>query len=116
MKTRWIRKAAAFAVLAVVAAGVVGFVVMGLWNWLAPALFGGRTIDFWQALGLFVLARVLLGGLRRGGHHGDWRGRFGARWATMSEEERSRVRAAMRGRCGHAAPSDATEPRQQPQA
>jgi len=116
MKPRWIRKIAAFALLAVLAAGIAGLVVMALWNWLVPALFGGHAIDFWQALGLLVLARVLVGGLRRGGHPGHWRGRFAARWADMSDEERARVRAAMQGRCGHRTGDQAAAARQQPQA
>jgi hypothetical protein len=115
MKARWIKRVAAFAVFAVVAAGVFGLVVMALWNWLVPALFGGRAIDFWQALGLFVLARLLVGGLRRGGHHGHWRGRFAARWAEMSDDERARVRTAMQRRCGHRGRDDAPTPREQPQ-
>jgi len=115
MKARWIRKVAAFAVLAVLAAGVVGLVVMALWNWLVPALFGGRAIDFWQALGLLVLARLLVGSLRRG-HHGHWRGRFAARWAEMSDEERARVRVSMQRRCGHRGGDESPPAREQPQA
>ena len=33
-----------------------GEVVMHLWNWLLPPLFGWHTLTFWQALGLLVLA------------------------------------------------------------
>ena len=53
---------------------------MGLWNWLAPDLFGGRPIDFWQALGLFALGRLLVGGLRGGGGRPHWRHRMAERW------------------------------------
>lgn len=35
--------------------------VMWLWNWLVPDIFGLQSIDFWQALGLSLLARVLFG-------------------------------------------------------
>ena len=50
-----------------------GLVVMVLWNWLMPALFDLPGVSYWQALGLLVLSRVLVGGLRggsrgRGGH------------------------------------------------
>ena len=38
-------------------------IVMFLWNILIPGIFGLATINFWQALGLLVLARVLLGGI-----------------------------------------------------
>lgn len=89
------------AVVATLALGVVGFAVMSLWNGLAPAAFGGHVIGFWQALGLFVLARLLVGGLRRGGRErGHWRRRMEARWESMSDDERERFRARFAGRCG----------------
>ena len=72
---------------------------MSLWNWLAPAAFGGHLIGFWQAIGLFVLARVLVGGLRRGGG-GHWRRRTAERWEAMSDEERARFGHRFAGRCG----------------
>ncbi len=43
-----------------------GWIVMSLWNYLLPALFGWRMITFWQALGLLILCRILFGGF--GGH------------------------------------------------
>jgi hypothetical protein len=46
-----------------------GFVIMWLWNWLMPALFGLTTITYWQAVGLFILFKILLGGCG-GGHKG----------------------------------------------
>ncbi|MDR2868479.1 MAG: hypothetical protein LBV46_02935, partial [Bacteroidales bacterium] len=48
------------------AAIVAGFsaVMMLLWNALIPAIFGLVCINFWQALGLLVLGRMLFGGFR----------------------------------------------------
>ena len=40
-----------------------GEVVMQLWNWLLPPLFGWPTITFWQAVGILALSRILFGGL-----------------------------------------------------
>ena len=101
MQRRWLLRIAKIALFIVVAAGLVGLAVMLLWNWLLPPIVGVHAIDFWQALGLFALARLLVGGLRRGGgHRGHWRGRMAAHWASMSEEERERMRAAMAERCG----------------
>jgi hypothetical protein len=96
---------AAIGVLAVV---VFGFVVMSLWNWLVPAIFGLKMIGFWQALGLLVLAKILFGGLRgRGGRGGHWRHRMKERWEKMTPEEREKFRAGMRHRCGHAPSQEA---------
>ena len=49
-----------------------GFIVMHLWNWLLPELFGWPQIGFWQALGLLALCRILFGG----GFHGSRRSYF----------------------------------------
>jgi hypothetical protein len=99
-------KIAFFILLAVLA---ISFVVMSLWNWLMPSLFGLRLITFWQALGLLVLSKILLGGFRGrpgGGMHG--RRRMMERWEQMTPEEREKFRQGMRSRCGpFGAPADA---------
>ena len=42
-----------------------GFVIMWLWNWLMPEVFGLTTLTYWQAVGLFILLKLLLGGCGR---------------------------------------------------
>jgi len=61
----WIAPLAILAMVIFVAVG--GKVVMDLWNYLLPSLFGWRVITFWQALGILVLCRVLFGGHGWGG-------------------------------------------------
>lgn len=39
-----------------------GYVIMYLWNWLMPLIFGLTTITFWQAIGLGALSKLLFGG------------------------------------------------------
>ncbi|WP_109301243.1 hypothetical protein [Aquimarina sp. AU474] len=39
-----------------------GFVIMWLWNWLMPEIFGLTTLTYWQAVGLFILLKILVGG------------------------------------------------------
>lgn len=39
-----------------------GFVIMWLWNWLMPMIFGLTTLTFWEAVGIFILFKILLGG------------------------------------------------------
>lgn len=46
---------------------LLGFVIMWLWNWLMPALFGLPIITYWQGVGLFILLKILLGGCGSGG-------------------------------------------------
>ena len=46
-----------------------GFVIMWLWNWLMPELFGLTTLTYWQAVGLFILLKLLLGGCGGRGKH-----------------------------------------------
>jgi hypothetical protein len=83
---------------------VGGWVVMQLWNWLTPALFGWRTITFWQALGLLALTRILVGG--HGLRGGRGRG-CGRRWDGLTPEERDKLRQRMRERWGGEAAPEA---------
>jgi hypothetical protein len=90
-----------FLLVAALILAVVSFVVMRLWNWLTPALFGWHLITFWQALGILVLSKILFGGFRgRPGPHMHWRRGMMARWAQMTPEERDKFRASMKERCG----------------
>jgi hypothetical protein len=110
MSRYWIARGLKFAFFAALAVTAVSFVVMALWNWLVPAITGWRTIDFWQALGLLVLSRLLFG-LRMGfgwGHRGRWRARMAERWQSMTPEEREKFREGMRARCGHRGPPETT--------
>jgi hypothetical protein len=102
MRARWILRGLKFAAIAIVAITVFGFILMTLWNWLAPAVFGARTITFWQALGILVLSKILFGFGGRPGHRGHWRDRMRNRWEGMTPEERERFRQGMRNRCGRA--------------
>ena len=38
---------------------VFGLVLMYLWNWLMPEIFGLPAITFWQAWGLVVISHIL---------------------------------------------------------
>ena len=80
---------------------VFGVAVMLLWNWLLPPIFGLPSINYLQAVGLFVLARILFSGVGCGfADNGHRRGRllfggyshqdnpFREKWLNMSDEER----------------------------
>jgi hypothetical protein len=101
MKARWVLRVFKIGAMAITAVVVFGFVVMNLWNWLAPAVFGARTINFGQALGILILSKILFGGFRgRPGYGEHWRRRMSARWEQMSPADREKFRQGMTGRCG----------------
>jgi hypothetical protein len=78
-----------------------GLVVMKLWNWLTPSLFGWHTLGFAQAVGLLALCRILVGGFgMHGGPRGHMRRHVFERWDSMSEQDRARFRHGMRGAAG----------------
>ena len=79
---------------------VGGEVVMHLWNWVLPSLFGWRLVAFWSGC---RAAGSLPGSLRRP------RSRRGPvrmaaappkNWDRMTPEEREKFRPGMRARCG----------------
>ena len=88
--------AAMFAIYA-----VFGAVVMLLWNALLPQIFGVLPLNYLQAAGLLILARVLFGGIGEGRpkygrhrrameggslfHHDN---KLREKWMSMSEDER----------------------------
>jgi hypothetical protein len=101
-KFRIVRRVVGFAVVGILAVAALGYVVMSLWNGLLPPILGVKTIHFWQAMGLLVLARILFGGFshRHSGHWGHRR-RMLERWERMSPEDREKFKEGMRGRwCG----------------
>ena len=88
-----------------------GELVMHLWNWLAPTLFGWRQINFWQAFGLLALCRILFGGVGvRGRRRFDGR-RMGRAWEKMTPEQREKFRQGVRSRWGDDFDSSAGEPK-----
>jgi len=99
MKRRCGRFMLLMPVIVALIAGVLGLVVYGLWNGVLTDVTGVKAITYWQALGLLVLARVLVGGFPRPG------GRFGPRgrimmehWESLTPEQREKLRAGGVGR------------------
>jgi hypothetical protein len=105
----------------VIFTAIGGEIVMLLWNWLAPTLFGLRQVTLWQAIGLLALCRILFGGfgLGGGGHRNSRRRmegriserireRVDERWEQMTPEERERFRQGLHDRSGRTTPLDST--------
>ncbi len=102
----------ALRIVGLVMAGVVaaavfsllfGWLVFLLWNWLMPALFGFKTITFWQAFGILLLSKLVFSGFsgphHRGGHgwHHDPRPWHHHRWHKERGGEEGRLREAREG-------------------
>jgi hypothetical protein len=87
MNRRRARKLLVLLPIGILAITIFGFGVMSLWNWLVPALFGGKLITFWQALGMLVLSRILVGGFSRP--------RVIHKWEQLTPDEREKFRSAM---------------------
>ena len=99
-KKFWIVKIMFFSFLAIIA---VGALVMWLWNWLVPSLFSGPVINYYQALGLFLLSRILFRGFTGGSRHGcNGRGpdQWKEKWSNLSDGEREKMRSLWKKRCG----------------
>lgn len=48
-------------VIAVIGLAILfGYIIMWLWNSLMPDIFGLPIINYWQAVGLFILSKILL--------------------------------------------------------
>lgn len=51
-----------FGLLFIVVFALGALLVMLLWNALLPTILGLVTVNYWQAAGLLLLSRILLGG------------------------------------------------------
>lgn len=106
MKMKWIFKVVALGALGVL---VLGWVTTLLWNNLMPLLFHLPIITYWQAVGMMLLFRLLFGGFKHGRPGGcgcggnRWRGAWAGRWeaklANMSPEEREKIKSEWKNKC-----------------
>jgi hypothetical protein len=78
--------------LAIIA--LFGACVMSLWNTLMPDIFGLPHLNYWQATGIMLLARILFGPIAFAGSRFLLGGRdfphntLRKRWMSMTEDER----------------------------
>lgn len=81
---------------------LVGFAVMYLWNFTLPVIFGAQAIDFWQAVALFVLCKILFGfgkgGSKQGGGPLWKRQAMRKKFECLSDEEKGRMKEYMRAK------------------
>jgi hypothetical protein len=70
IKTKWSKVPKWGKIILYVILGIIGFTLVGgvsgfgiklLWNWLMPELFNLNEITYWQAIGIFVFAKIIFG-------------------------------------------------------
>lgn len=81
--------------------GIVSYVVMELWNNLLPQILHVSVITFWQALGIFILCKILFG-FGKGSGGAPWAKRkIADRFQGMTTEERQHFKEEMKDKlCG----------------
>ena len=87
---------------------------------LMPSIFDLRMINYWEAAGLMILGRMLIGSFKGGHshcghggwghkHHGYWKRRWEDKMANMTPEEREKFKMGM-SKCGDWGRWDNCEP------
>ena len=106
MKGFWLKKAIGMVVCAALAIVALGFVIMTLWNHILVTVLSVKAITYTQALGIFVLSKLLFGGFRgKGCGCGNSCGLRGKgremkeKWQNMMPEERETFKQNWRSRC-----------------
>lgn len=97
---KWILRITGAFLLFALAFVLFGYVTMELWNWIMPYLFHLPSITFGMALGLVILSKILLGGIRvkAAGPFGPRRF-WKAKWESMTDEERENFKRDFAKRC-----------------
>lgn len=78
------------------------FIVMMLWNAILPGVIHVSPINFWQALGILLLSKILFGGFGGGGwkhRKHQWREKMQEKLQHMTPEERIKFQQEWRDRC-----------------
>ena len=101
------------AILCIVGFGLFIWLFQYLWNWLVPGIIGWRAITYWEALGLFILSKILFKGITWNNNQGShwnrhwkakWNAKWREKWETMNPEDKERFKQKMREKCGWISP------------
>ena len=101
--SKQIGKSLGLGVLMVVAFLALVYIFMYIWNRTIPAVFGLKEIDYWQALGLLVISRIMIGGFgfrwANAGKQKFWRERVKMKMQHMSPDERDEFKRKLSQKC-----------------
>lgn len=78
----------------------VTFLFMFLWNAILPDVTGVKPLNFWKALGLLLIAKILFGGFRRRRSPSKKsRRHWKSKWMEMDPEERKEAKERWKAHC-----------------
>ncbi|GAC1440987.1 MAG: hypothetical protein NVSMB63_08200 [Sediminibacterium sp.] len=100
-KKFWVKKIIGCIGIAIAAIALISYVVMLLWNDVLTAALHVSAVNYWQAMGILVLSKILFGGFKgRGGScRQPWKNEMKEKWHNMTPEERERIKTEWRDRC-----------------
>lgn len=88
---------------------IVGFfgisaIVMLLWNSILPSISTFSPLTYWQAMGLFLLSRILFGGFHFARHHHGHKPPFAHpefkdKFMEMTDDEKLQFKNQWKSRC-----------------
>ena len=102
MKKFWVKKVLGMIVCAALAVVALGFIIMALWNHILVTVLSVKAITYTQALGIFVLSKLLFGGFKGRSCGCGFGGRgkeIKEKWMNMTPEERENFKQNWRSRC-----------------
>ncbi len=100
-KQNWLKKAVGFTLCAIAAIAVLGYIIMLLWNNVLAEVTTVKFINYWQALGLLLLSKLLFGGFNKGfsKKNSMWSSEMKEKWHNMSVEEKDNFKQEWRNKC-----------------
>ncbi|MBL0309998.1 MAG: hypothetical protein IPP77_10050 [Bacteroidetes bacterium] len=96
---KWILKIIGGFILFALAIAAFGYVTMYLWNWIMTYLFKLPEINFYMAIGMVILSKILFGGIRVRDGKGCGSKYWKAKMECLSPEDREKFKAEFASRC-----------------
>lgn len=93
-------------ILGIAACFLFGYVIMLLWNWLMPDIFGLKTITYWQSFGILILASILFGRFGGGGSSDHKKKDKSQVKEEIRREIRQEIEKELRKECGETPDSE----------
>ena len=103
MNNNWRRKKPLIVLFIIAGIAALIGVLMFLWNSILPDVIGVTEITYWQALGIFILSKILFGGFNgKGQKHKKYRGNhkrnYKEKFMNMTEEQRETFKSEWKSR------------------